>query len=298
MSFLFQINAAREALAVNVQWYPGHMTKTRRQMQEDLKLIDVVVEVIDARAPASSRNPDFDALFAGRPRIVVMNKADLADPNVTRAWKAWYAARKQEVIEANSLKGTGTAQIPSAARAAVADKLEYDAARGRQRPVRLMVVGIPNAGKSSVINRLCGRASAKTGDRPGVTRGKQWVRLKNGLELLDTPGILWPKFDDERTALHLAYIGSIKDEIMDVETLCCHLLEFLRDRYQNELAARYKLEEVALSGMEGYEILEAVAKKRGFVVSGGELDTLRAANVVLDEFRAAKIGRMTLEEPE
>lgn len=282
---------------MNVQWYPGHMTKTRRQIQEDLKLIDVVAEVIDARAPASSRNPDFDALFAGKPRIVVMNKSDLADPRATKQWKAWYAVCAQAVLETNSLNGAGISQIPVAARTAVSDKLERDAARGRQRPVRLMVVGIPNAGKSSVINRLCGRASAKTGDRPGVTRGKQWVRLKNGLELLDTPGILWPKFDDERTALNLAYIGSIKDEIMDTETLCCHLLEFLRSCYESDLSARYKLEGMHLDSMAGYEILEAIAKKRGFVVSGGELDTLRAANVVLDEFRAAKIGRITLELP-
>lgn len=283
---------------MNLQWYPGHMTKTRRQIQEDLKLIDVVAEVIDARAPASSRNPDFDSLFAAKPRIVVMNKADLADSSATKAWKAWYAARAQTVIETNSLTGSGISQIPVAARQAVADKLARDAARGRQRPVRLMVVGIPNAGKSSVINRLCGRASAKTGDRPGVTRGKQWVRLKNGLELLDTPGILWPKFDDEQMALHLAYIGSIKDEIMDTETLCCRLLEFLRDNYREDLEVRYRLEGIELPEMTGYELLEGIAKKRGFVVSGGELDTLRAANVVLDEFRAAKIGRITLELPD
>lgn len=282
---------------MNLQWYPGHMTKTRRQIQEDLKLIDVVLEVIDARAPVSSRNPDFDALFAGKPRIVVMNKTDLANPDATKAWKIWYAVKAKAVIESNSLTGAGISQIPAAARQAVADRLERDAARGRQRPVRMMVVGIPNAGKSSVINRLCGRASAKTGDRPGVTRGKQWVRLKNGLELLDTPGILWPKFDDERTALHLAYIGSIKDEIMDTETLCCKLLEFLCDNYPEALSQRYKLEGLDLTAMAGYEILETVAKKRGFVVSGGEFDTLRAANVVLDEFRAAKIGRVTLELP-
>ena len=282
---------------MNLQWYPGHMTKTRRQIQEDLKLIDVVLEVIDARAPVSSRNPDFDALFAGKPRIVVINKTDLANPDATKAWKIWYAVKAKAVIESNSLTGAGISQIPAAARQAVADRLERDAARGRQRPVRMMVVGIPNAGKSSVINRLCGRASAKTGDRPGVTRGKQWVRLKNGLELLDTPGILWPKFDDERTALHLAYIGSIKDEIMDTETLCCSLLEFLRDNYPEALSQRYKLEGIDLTALAGYEILGTVAKKRGFVVSGGELDTLRAANIVLDEFRAAKIGRVTLELP-
>ncbi len=280
---------------MNLQWYPGHMTKTRRQIAEELKGIDVVMEVTDARAPASSRNPDFDVLFAAKPRVMVMNKADLADPAVTAAWEKWYIGQGWGVLSVNALSGSGVEKIADAARAAVADKLRRDKARGVSRPVRIMIVGIPNAGKSSLINRLCGRASAKTGDKPGVTRGKQWIKLKNGIELLDTPGILWPKFENQRDALNLAFIGSIKDEIMDTEELACHLLEFLCQAYPKQLADRYKLDDI--SNRSGFEVLQDVGRIRGFVVSGGEIDTLRAANILLNEFRAGRIGRITLEQP-
>lgn len=280
----------------NINWYPGHMAKTRRLIDENLKLIDVVVEILDARVPVSSRNPDFDTLFAAKPRVVVMNKFDLADERATAAWEKWYRDNGARVLLTNSLNGKGVDRLAGEVKLAIADKLARDAARGVTKAVRLMVVGIPNVGKSSLINRLAGRASAKTGDRPGVTRGKQWIRLKNGMELLDTPGILWPKFEDQRTGMHLAFIGSIRDEIMDVETLACHLLEYLRDYYAPLLVQRYKLDG-DISALEGYELLEYIGKKRGFVVSGGEIDTYRAANVILDEFRAAKIGRVTLEWP-
>lgn len=280
----------------NINWYPGHMAKTRRLIDENLKLIDVVVEILDARVPVSSRNPDFDTLFAAKPRVVVMNKFDLADERATAAWEKWYRDNGTRVLLTNSLNGKGVDRLAGEVKLAIADKLARDAARGVTKAVRLMVVGIPNVGKSSLINRLAGRASAKTGDRPGVTRGKQWIRLKNGMELLDTPGILWPKFEDQRTGMHLAFIGSIRDEIMDVETLACHLLEYLRDHYAPLLVQRYKLDG-DISALEGYELLEYIGKKRGFVVSGGEIDTYRAANVILDEFRAAKIGRVTLEWP-
>ena len=280
----------------NINWYPGHMAKTRRLIDENLKLIDVVVEILDARVPVSSRNPDFDTLFASKPRVVVMNKFDLADERATAAWEKWYRDNGTRVLLSNSLNGKGVDRLAGEVKLAIADKLARDAARGVTKAVRLMVVGIPNVGKSSLINRLAGRASAKTGDRPGVTRGKQWIRLKNGMELLDTPGILWPKFEDQRTGMHLAFIGSIRDEIMDVETLACHLLEYLRDYYAPLLVQRYKLDG-DISALEGYELLEYIGKKRGFVVSGGEIDTYRAANVILDEFRAAKIGRVTLEWP-
>lgn len=279
-----------------INWYPGHMAKTRRLIDENLKLIDVVVEILDARVPVSSRNPDFDTLFASKPRVVVMNKFDLADERATAAWEKWYRDNGARVLLTNSLNGKGVDRLAGEVKLAIADKLARDAARGVTKAVRLMVVGIPNVGKSSLINRLAGRASAKTGDRPGVTRGKQWIRLKNGMELLDTPGILWPKFEDQRTGMHLAFIGSIRDEIMDVETLACHLLEYLRDHYAPLLVQRYKLDG-DISALEGYELLEYIGKKRGFVVSGGEIDTYRAANVILDEFRAAKIGRVTLEWP-
>ena len=280
----------------NINWYPGHMAKTRRLIDENLKLIDVVVEILDARVPVSSRNPDFDTLFAAKPRVVVMNKFDLADERATAAWEKWYRDNGARVLLTNSLNGKGVDRLAGEVKLAIADKLARDAARGVTKAVRLMVVGIPNVGKSSLINRLAGRASAKTGDRPGVTRGKQWIRLKNGMELLDTPGILWPKFEGQRTGMHLAFIGSIRDEIMDVETLACHLLEYLRDYYAPLLVQRYKLDG-DISALEGYELLEYIGKKRGFVVSGGEIDTYRAANVILDEFRAAKIGRVTLEWP-
>lgn len=281
---------------MELQWYPGHMAKTRRLISENLKLIDVIVEMIDARVPFSGRNPDFDDLLGSKPRIVVMNKSDLADESRSAMWQKYYTDRGCKCIYVNSLAGKGTDKIITEAKAAIADKIERDESRGLNRSIKIMIVGIPNVGKSSLINRLSGKAGAKTGDRPGVTKGKQWIRLKSGVELLDTPGILWPKFENQQIGMKLAFIGSIKDEIIDVEELCMHLLDYLKVNYTSELSARYKLTE-DITEMGGFELLEYIGKKRGFVISGGEIDTYRAANVILDEFRGAKIGRITLETP-
>lgn len=279
----------------NVQWYPGHMAKTRRLIEENLKMIDVVVEILDARIPFSGRNPTFDDIIANKPRLVVMNKYDLADTAVTDLWIKWYAKQGIKVIPISCVTGFGVNRIVAQSRSLIQDKIDKDAERGKNRCVRIMMVGIPNVGKSTLINKLAGKASAKTGDRPGVTRGKQWIKLKDGAELLDTPGILAPKFEDQKVAHNLAYTGAIKDEIMEIELLAYGLLDYLRDNYSDLLCARYKLENIG--DMQGYEILEYIGKKRGFVISGGEIDTERAANMVIDEFRSAVIGNITLEKP-
>lgn len=272
------------------------MAKTRRMIEENLKNIDVVVEILDARIPFSGRNPNFDDIVAGKPRLVVMNKYDLADNSVTDKWTAWYAKNGIKVIPISCTTGMGINKIAPACRELIKDKLEKAKEKGMNRGVKLMMVGIPNVGKSTLINKLAGKASAQTGDRPGVTRTKQWIRLKDGLELLDTPGILPPKFEDQNVAVNLAYTGAIRDEIMEVELLCHSLLEYLRDNYKELLCARYKLDDI--SEMKGYEILEYIGKKRGCVISGGEIDTERAANILLDELRGCKIGNITLEKPE
>lgn len=279
----------------NVQWYPGHMAKTRRLIEENLKMIDVVVEILDSRIPFSGRNPTFDDIILNKPRLVVMNKYDLADDKVTDLWIKWYAKQGIKVIPISCISGMGINKIASESKNLIKDKLERDAQKGRTRNVRIMMVGIPNVGKSTLINKLAGKASAKTGDRPGVTRGKQWIRLKDGLELLDTPGILSPKYEDQTVAYNLAYTGAIKDEIMETELLAYKLLDYLRDNYKELVCTRYKLDDI--SDMEGYEILEYIGKKRGFVISGGEINMERAANMVLDEFRNATIGKITLEKP-
>jgi ribosome biogenesis GTPase A len=278
-----------------LQWYPGHMAKTRRLIEENLKLIDVVVEILDARIPYSGRNPNFDDMIKHKPRLVVFNKYDLADPSRTQKWAEWYRTQGIEVIAVSCATGYGVNKIASAARALIQDKIERDSEKGRNRTVKIMMVGIPNVGKSSLINRLAGKASTKTGDRPGVTRGKQWIRLRGDMELLDTPGILPPKFENQHLAENLAYTGAIKDEVVNTELLSYSLLAYLRDNYPDELCTRYKLTDI--QGKEGYELLEMIARKRGFVVSGGEADTERAANMVLDELRSAKIGKLTLELP-
>ena len=280
----------------NLQWYPGHMAKTRRMIEENLKNIDVVVEILDARIPFSGRNPNFDDIIIGKPRLVVMNKYDLADSSVTDKWIGWYAKKGIKVIPISCASGMGINKIAPAARELIKDKLDKAKEKGMNRGVKIMMVGIPNVGKSTLINKLAGKASAQTGDRPGVTRTKQWIRLKDGLELLDTPGILPPKFEDQKVAVNLAYTGAIRDEIMEIELLAYSLLENLRDNYSEQLCARYKLEDI--SEMEGPEILEYIGRKRGCVISGGEIDTERAANILLDELRGCKIGRITLEKPE
>jgi len=280
----------------NIQWYPGHMAKTRRMIEENLKNIDVVVEILDARIPFSGRNPNFDDIIINKPRLVVMNKYDLADPSVTDRWISWYQKQNIKVIPISCATGLGINKISIEAQELIREKIEKAKASGRNIGVKIMMVGIPNVGKSTLINRLSGKASAQTGDRPGVTRTKQWIRLQNGLELLDTPGILPPKFENQKVAMNLAYTGAIRDEIMEVELLAYSLLEYLRDNYSKELCERYKLEDI--SGLEGYEILELLGRKRGCVISGGEIDTERASNILLDELRGCKIGKITLETPE
>ncbi len=291
---------------MNIQWYPGHMTKTRRMIAEDLKFVDLVAELVDARIPISSRNPDIDALVGSKPRLVILNRADQADPTATAAWTRWFQGQGFSVLETDAKEGKGTSRFAAAARAALADRLAEWRAKGLVgRSVRVMVVGVPNVGKSTFINKVAKKKSAKAGDRPGVTRGKQWVTVDEGLELLDTPGILWPKFEDQSIGLNLAYTGAVKDEVMDVETLACHLMEDLAARYPAALAERYRLEvgerPAGLAAGDltyGYTLLEQAARKRGFLISGGEPNTERMATVLLDEFRGGKLGRFTLEMPE
>ena len=280
---------------MQLQWYPGHMAKTRRLIEDNLKLVDVVVEITDARIPFSSRNPCFDDILGKKPRLVVLNKSDLADKAVTKMWLDWYKKNNIRVIPISCSTGAGVQNITLAARDIISDRLEREKAKGLNRTVKIMMVGIPNVGKSTLINRLVGKASAKTGDRPGVTRGKQWLRLKNEIELLDTPGILPPKFEDKFVARNLAYTGAIKDEIMNIELLSYDLLDYLKIYYSELLKTRYKIN--FTKEEEGYEILDKIGRKRGCVISGGEIDAERAANLVIDEFRACRIGNISLERP-
>ena len=282
---------------MNIQWYPGHMTKTRRQIQADLKQVDLVAEIIDARIPISSRNPDIDELVGEKPRLIVLNRADQADPAMNRVWADWFRRQGCWVLETNARDGKGVGQFSAAIKEALKDKLEQWRAKGLVgRPVRAMVVGVPNVGKSTFINQVAKRKSAKAGNKPGVTRGKQWVTVDAGLELLDTPGILWPKFEDETTGIHLAFTGAVKDEIMDLETLACHLIEILARRYPQALLERYKVE--VNPEQPGWELLEQCGRKRGFLISGGEVDTERMARILLDEYRSGKLGRITFESPQ
>ncbi len=290
---------------MNIQWYPGHMTKTRRQIEADLKLVDIVVEIIDARIPASSRNPDIDAICAGRPRLIVLNRADQADPAQNRAWGAYFRSRGRSVLETDARSGRGINQFSAVVQEVLKDQIARWREKGQTgRPVRAMVVGVPNVGKSTFINKVARKKSAKAGDRPGVTRGKQWVHVDQGLDLLDTPGILWPKFEDEATGMNLAYTGAVKDEIMDAETLGCHFMALLGERYPRALMDGYKLSELPVreegenDAAWGYRLLQAAAAKRGMRISGGEVDTERMARVLLDEYRGGRLGRFTLELPE
>ncbi len=282
---------------MNIQWYPGHMTKTRRMIAENQKYVDAVAEVIDARIPIASRNPDIDELVGSRPRVVVLNRADQADPAGSRAWGAWFRSRGISVLECDARSGAGVKKFSSVMRGALSEQIAKWKEKGLVgRPVRAMVVGIPNVGKSTFINRVAGRRSARASDRPGVTRGKQWITVDRGLELLDTPGILWPKFEDETIGLHLAFTGAVRDAVMDVETLAFHLIELLALRCPDALEARFRV--VPEKGMTGWDLLELGARKRGFLLSGGEVDLERMANILLDEFRGGKLGRITLELPE
>lgn len=282
---------------MNIQWYPGHMTKTVRMMSENISLVDVVVELIDARIPYSSKNPDIDNLAKNKKRIIVMNKTDLADPAKTEVWKKWFEAKGFTVILADAVKGTGVNKVADTARTLMKDKIEREKARGRLFvPVRAMIVGIPNVGKSTFINKTVGKTTAKTGDKPGVTKGKQWIRIKKDFELLDTPGILWPKFEDEEVGLKLAMIGSINDNILDTETLCTEYINLMMVVNPNFIKNRYNVEFDTID--EPHDVLEKIAVSRGFIKKGGEPDSERTAKIVLDEFRGGKIGKITLEMPE
>ncbi len=281
---------------MNIQWYPGHMTKTRRQIEADLKQVDAVCEIVDARIPISSRNPDIDAICGAKPRMIVLNRTDLADPAATRKWREYFKEKGMAVLATDCKSRQGINEFTPAARAACAEKLERDAARGMNRPLRVMVVGIPNVGKSTLINQISGRKGAKAENRPGVTRGKQWVTVDAGLQLLDTPGILWPKFDDPQVGMMLAYTGAVKEGVIDVEELSCRLMELLLKYYPQVLADRYKVE--AEPGTPGYELLEMAGRKRGLLLRGGEVHTERMAKVLMDEFRSGKLGKFTLEMPE
>ena len=277
---------------MNVQWYPGHMTKAKRQMQEDIKLIDLIIELVDARVPLSSRNPDIDELGKNKARMILLNKADLADERQNRAWMEYFKGKGYSVVKVNSRSGAGMKAINSAVQEACKEKIERDRKRGiLNRPVRAMVVGIPNVGKSTFINAYAGRACAKTGNKPGVTKGKQWIRLSKQLELLDTPGILWPKFEDQQVGMRLAFIGSMNDEILIPDELACDLIGAIKELYPKALQERYAADPVG----KPIEILEAVAESRKCYSKGEQLDLVKASGLLIDDFRSGKLGRMTLE---
>lgn len=281
---------------LNINWYPGHMKKTKDLMKANLKLVDVVVELLDSRIPYSSKNPDIDTLMAGKPRVVLLNKSDISDRAKLNKWINYYKEQGIKAIPIDAMKGTGVNRIVDECKNAVKDKMDSLKEKGRkERAIRIMIVGVPNVGKSSLINKLTGRRSTQTGDRPGVTKGKQWVKLRGNLELLDTPGILWPKFEDQDVALNLAFTRAIKDEILDVETLALRLIEKLMVIEPEKLADRYKLEEL---GESGIETMDMIAQKRGFITGRKEIDYTRTATTVLNEFRTGKLGNITLEVPE
>lgn len=287
--------------AQTIQWFPGHMTRTKRQIEKSLKMVDIVAEIIDARVPVSSRNPILKKLIGNKPRLILMNKSDMADSAATARWIAYYKQKGVKAIALDCRTGKGVNGFMPAIREVLQDQIARWEAKGMiGRPIRVMVVGIPNVGKSSLINKMCrgGNAGkADVQDRPGVTRQNRWFTIGKGFELLDTPGVLWPKFDDPIVGERLAFTGAVKDDVVDVESLASRLLEVLRETYPQAMAARYKLEGMDLSEMQGYELLELVGRKRGFLISGGEINTERAAITVLDEFRSGKLGKITLELP-
>lgn len=284
----------------NIQWFPGHMTKTKRKIQASLKLVDAVVEIIDARIPISSRNPDIATLVQSKPRVVLLNKCDMADKNSTQKWVNYFKQQDIPAIPVDCKSGRGINNFVPTLNQVMSKKLNALKSKGMVNPtLRVMIVGIPNVGKSSFINRVAKQTKAKVEDRPGVTRGNQWYTISKNFELLDTPGVLWPKFDDNTTAEHLAFTGAIKDQIMDVELLSMRLLEVLAEIKPQKFMERFKLDEDSLiSATDSYELLKLIGKKRGMLISGGEIDTERAAIMLLDEYRAAKLGQITLELPE
>ncbi len=284
--------------AVDIQWFPGHMAKTRRLMKANLPLVDVVVEITDARVPASSRNPEMKNLVGGKPRVVVLNKCDMADEALTAEWIEYYRANGVKAIAMDCRSGKGLNKLVPTVKEVMKKELEKRAAKGMEgKPIRIMVVGIPNVGKSSFINRVAGGKRTKVEDRPGVTRGKQWVTLEKGIDLLDMPGVLWPKFDDKTVGEHLAFTGAIKDDILDTELLAMRLADLLNREWHSLLCERYKLTDEETADIEPYDLLSLIGAKRGMKISGGDVNTERAAAMLLDEFRGGKIGRITLEMP-
>ena len=284
--------------AVDIQWFPGHMAKTRRLMKANLPLVDVVVEITDARVPSSSLNPEMKNLVGGKPRVVVLNKCDMADEALTAEWIEYYRANGVKAIAMDCRSGKGLNKLVPTVKEVMKKELEKRAAKGMEgKPIRIMVVGIPNVGKSSFINRDAGGKRTKVEDRPGVTRGKQWVTLEKGIDLLDMPGVLWPKFDDKTVGEHLAFTGAIKDDILDTELLAMRLADLLNREWHSLLCERYKLTDEETADIEPYDLLSLIGAKRGMKVSGGDVNTERAAAMLLDEFRGGKIGRITLEMP-
>lgn len=285
-----------ETEQLQIQWYPGHMTKTRRMMESDLRLVDAVCEIVDARIPVSSRNPDLDSICGDKPRMIILNRIDMADPARTKQWAAWFKARGMAVIQTDCKSRKGITDFAPALRRLLADKLRRYAEKGMAgKPLKVMVVGIPNVGKSTFINQVAGRKGAKAENRPGVTRGKQWVTVDQGLLLLDTPGILWPKFEDPEVGVRLAFTGAVKDDILDLESLAARLAGVLWQNYPEATQARYKLDPAP--DASDPDLLLEIGKRRGYLISGGEIDLERTSRVLLEEYRAAKIGRFTLELP-
>ena len=282
----------------DIQWFPGHMTKTKRQIQASLKLVEAVAEIIDARIPVSSRNPELNKLIQNKPRVILMNKCDMANQTATGMWIHHYAKQGVTAIAVDCKSGRNLNKFPAAVEAVMKERIERLKAKGMKNPVtRVMIVGIPNVGKSSFINKIAGQNRARVADKPGVTRGNQWFTISKSLEMLDTPGVLWPRFDDQTVGEHLAFTGAVKDQVMDIELLAVRLLDFLRKLKPAAFIERFKLEDLDLDGTDSYELLHIIGKKRGMLISGGEIDTERAAIMLLDEFRAAKLGRITVEMP-
>ena len=281
---------------MNIQWYPGHMTKTRRQIEADLKLVDAVCEIVDARIPISSRNPDIDSICANKPRLIVLNRSDLADWEVTKSWMQYFRNQGIAAIATDCKSRRGINEFLPAVRSVLKDKIARNAAKGMNKPLRIMIVGIPNVGKSPFINQISGRKGAKAENRPGVTRGKQWVTVDSSLLLLDTPGILWPKFEDPEVGMMLAYTGAVKENVIDTEELACHLAEKLNRYYPQVLLDRYKVE--MPSDTPGYMLLEEAGRKRGYLLARGEINTERMAKVLIDEYRGGKLGTFTFEKVE
>ncbi len=283
----------------NIQWFPGHMTKTKRKIQAGLKLIDVVVEIIDARIPISSSNPDLAEIIQNKPRLVLLNKCDKANKTATQKWVNFYGKKGIKALPVDCKTGRGLNKFIPSIREILADKFEAQKNKGIKNPIlRLMIVGIPNVGKSSFINRVSKQSRAKVEDRPGVTRGNQWYTISGDLEMLDTPGVLWPKFEDEKVGLHLAFTGAVKDRVIDIELLAIDFLDAMLKNVTPQFLERFKLKEIDLEGLQAYELLELVGRKRGMLISGGEIDTERAAALVMDEYRDGKFGNITLELPE